>query len=229
MTKSPTSMASESPSSSTGNGLVARDLEHRQIRARIAQHDLRRKFAMVGQGDLDVGHPLDDVVVGDDEAAGIDDHPRSQRVRDARIAALAAEELAKDRIVEQRIAGRLLDARGVDVDHRRPRLPDHRRERQMNLAGALRHGLVALGERRTKQQSENGDDRKTKQSAPREARPPLARRETGLVGRPQPADEALSCAGPESLPFASTSRSTNSITAIGALSPARKPAFITLR
>ncbi|SDP37552.1 hypothetical protein SAMN05444050_6638 [Afipia sp. GAS231] len=33
------------------------------------------------------------------------------------------------------------------------------------------------------------------------------------------ASEAFSCTGPESRPLASTSRSTNSITAIGALSP----------
>src|SRR4051795_8969478 len=32
--------------------------------------------------------------------------------------------------------------------------------------------------------------------------------------------------GPESLPLASTSRSTNSITAMAALSPKRKPAFM---
>ena len=41
------------------------------------------------------------------------------------------------------------------------------------------------------------------------------------------ASSALAWTGPESLPFAVRSRSTNSITAMGALSPKRKPAFRT--
>ena len=53
-----------------------------------------------------------------------------------------AEELAEDRVVEQRVARRLVDPRGVDVDDRRADLLDHRRERQMQLGGVLRNGLV---------------------------------------------------------------------------------------
>ena len=44
------------------------ELQDGEVGARIAQHDLRLEFAPVGEGDLHLGHVLDDVVVGDDEA-----------------------------------------------------------------------------------------------------------------------------------------------------------------
>ncbi len=50
-----------------------------------------------------------------------------------------------------------------------------------------------------------------------------------VSGQPAASSDWTVCTGPESSPFAFTSRSTNSITAIGALSPCRKPAFNTRR
>ena len=49
----------------------------------------------------------------------------------------------------------------------------------------------------------------------------------GCDRRAYAAASLLACTGPESLPLASTSRSTNSITATGAESPWRKPALST--
>ena len=122
--------------------LVALDLEHRQIRAGIAQHDLGFEFPPIRERDLHFRHALDDVMVGDDEAARIDDHARAERLGGARVLALRAEELAKDRIVEQRIARHRLDARGVDVDDGRPRLLDDGREREPHFARVGRDGLL---------------------------------------------------------------------------------------
>jgi hypothetical protein len=48
---------------------------------------------------------------------------------------------------------------------------------------------------------------------------PKRRFEREFTSRRQAASASFSCTGPESRPLASTSRSTNSITAIGALSP----------
>ncbi len=49
-------------------------LEHGEVRARVAQHDLGLEFPPVGERHLHLGHVLDDVVVGDDEARPVDDH-----------------------------------------------------------------------------------------------------------------------------------------------------------
>ena len=88
-------------------------------------------------------------MIGDDEPARVDDDARAERLRDARLLALLAEELAEDRIVEQRVARPRLDSRGVDVDHRRRDLLDHWREREPQLGWALRDDLVRrLGRRR---------------------------------------------------------------------------------
>ena len=99
--------------------LAALELQHREIGARIAQHDLRLELALVGERDLHLGHALDHVIVGDDEARRIDDDARAERLLHPLVlASLAAEETAEDRIVEQRIARHRLDAGGVDVDDR---------------------------------------------------------------------------------------------------------------
>ncbi len=123
---------------------VALDLEHRQIGAGIVEHDGRRIFALVGERDLHVGHAGDDVVVGDDEAAGIDDDAGAQRLGDALTLPVVglAEEMAEERIVEHRVARHGLDARGVDVDDRGPDLRHDRREGQMHLGGARRHDAI---------------------------------------------------------------------------------------
>ncbi len=88
------------------------EFQHRKIGARIAQHDVGRIFAPILQRDLHVGHVLDDVIVGDDETVVLDDHAGAERLRRALAPARlsVAEEAAEDRIVEQRIARRLLGA-----------------------------------------------------------------------------------------------------------------------
>ena len=48
--------------------LAALQLQHGEVRARVAQNDLRLELALVGEGHLHVRHPHDDVLVGDDEA-----------------------------------------------------------------------------------------------------------------------------------------------------------------
>ena len=150
MTKSPTSSASESPRSSAGNSPGALDLQHGQIGAGVAQHDLGLVFMLVGDRDLHVGHAFDDMVIGDHEAAGVDDHAGAERLRDAlllplRLAA-AAEEMAEERIVHQRVARHRVDARCVDVDDRGPHFGDDGRERQMHLRGVGGNGAL-VGER----------------------------------------------------------------------------------
>ena len=113
-TRSPTWSASESPKSTGGEALAAvLDAQHREIGARVLEHELGVELALVGERDLDLVGVLDDVVVGDDEAGGVDDDAGAERALDllARAAGAAAEEAAEDRIVEQRIA--VLDDRAA--------------------------------------------------------------------------------------------------------------------
>ena len=175
MTKSPTSSASESPSSSTGKFPPPLSLQHREIGARIAQHDLRLELALVGERDLHVGHALDHVMVGDDEARRIDDDAGAERLLHPLVlASLAAEEAAEDRIVEQRIARHRLDAGGVDVDDRGRDLLHHRREREPHLRRALRRGpLERVGEGGSAEKGEDDGERQANQTGP-----------PGLVMRP---------------------------------------------
>ena len=78
-TRSPTCSASESPSSSTCRSVAFFKPEHREIGARIAQHDLGLEFAPVRKRHLHLVHVLDDVVVGDDEARRIHDDAGAKR------------------------------------------------------------------------------------------------------------------------------------------------------
>ena len=90
------------------------------------------------------------------------------------LASLAAEETAEDRIVEQRIARHGLDARGVDVDHRRRRLLHHRREREPHLRRALRRGAPdRVSEGGSAEKGEDDGERQANQAGP-----------PGLVMRP---------------------------------------------
>ena len=71
--------------------------------------------------------PSDHVHVGDDEAGRIDDHAGAERALHLAAAVAGdAEEVAEDRIVEQRIAV-LHHLGGIDVDHRRGHPLHHRR------------------------------------------------------------------------------------------------------
>ena len=104
------------------------DAQHREIGARVLEDEVRIELALVGERDLDLVGVLDDVIVGDDEAGGVDDDAGAERALDllARTARAAAEETAEDRIIEQRDP--VLDhPRRVDVHHgRRDPLYDRR-------------------------------------------------------------------------------------------------------
>ena len=147
---------------------AALEPEHREIRSRIAQHNLRLELALVGKRDFHLGHALDHVVVGDDETRGVDDHAGAQRLLHPLVlASLAAEETAEDRIVEQRIARHGLDAGGVDVHHRRRRLLYHRREREPHLRRALRRGpLDCIGEGGSAEKGGDDGERQANQTGP---------------------------------------------------------------
>ena len=141
-------------------GAGALEAQHGQIGARVAQHDLRLELALVAERDLHVGHALDDVVVGHDEARGIDDDARAERLlHAARWLPATAEELAEDRIVEERVLRPLLDARGIDVDDGGRRPLHHRGIGIRDLGAGLGHGaaLRAGGERKAREESE-GDE-----------------------------------------------------------------------
>jgi hypothetical protein len=131
-----------------GEILGALQLEHGKVRARVAQQDRRLEFTLVGERDLNLGHALDDVVVGDHQPAGIDDHARTERTLHllARQAEAAiAEEAAEERIVHERVLRPPLDAGAIDVDDRVGRLLHDRREGQGDLLARLGH-LPDLGQ-----------------------------------------------------------------------------------
>ena len=72
-----------------------------------------RQLALVGEGDLDLARALDDVVVGDDEPARIDDDARAERALHAlarHAEAAIAKEAAEERIVHEGILRPTLDA-----------------------------------------------------------------------------------------------------------------------
>jgi len=91
-----------------------------------------------------------------------------------------------------------------------------------------RHGAVGAGAKADPRTGMTGapDDATTKNKTPPKSTgfvSSLSGAKAPLFFSPsrqaQAASAAFSCTGPESWPLASTSRSTNSITAIGALSP----------
>ena len=102
------------------------EAEHGKIGLLVLEHDLGRELAPVRQGDGDLGlaAALDDVVVGDDEAALIDHDARAERVLDAlaRNAEALAEQLPEERIVDERRHDLLDPVLHIDIDHGRERL-----------------------------------------------------------------------------------------------------------
>ena len=128
-------------------------LQHREVGARIAEHDRRLELALVGERDLHLGHALDDVVVRDDEPARVDDDAGAERalaaaleaVRRSRAAGTAgaavAEEAAHE-LFHRRVLLAALDAGAIDVDDRGRGLLHHRRVGELDLRPALRHGAV---------------------------------------------------------------------------------------
>ena len=128
-------------------------LQHREVGARIAEHDCRLELALVGERDLDLGHALDDVVVRHDEPARVDDDAGAERalaaaleaVRRSRAAGAAGAAVAEEAAHELFHRGVLLaalDAGAIDVDDRGRGLLHHRRVGELDLRPALRHGAV---------------------------------------------------------------------------------------
>ena len=162
--------------------------QHREIAALVAQQHLGVEFALVGERDANLIGALDDVVIGDDDAARINDHAGAERALDAlaggpHAGQLPAEEAPKERIVEEGVARALHLALRVDVHHRGRRALHHRSEGERDFRARLRcGGLRRLGEGR------NGEkrDRKREQGGAsgadhaRDIEPPMRRRKGGL-------------------------------------------------
>ncbi len=107
--------------------------QHRKIAALIAQQHLGFEFALVGERHANLVGALDDVMIGDDDAARIDDHARAERALDAlagrpHARQLPAEKAAEKRVVEEGIARALHLALRVDVHHGGCRALHHRGE-----------------------------------------------------------------------------------------------------
>ena len=94
--------------------------------------------------------PLDDVVVGDDEAALIDQHARAERVLDAlaRDAEPLAEQLAEERVVAERRHDLLDPVLHIDIDHRGSGSLHHRSEGLLDRDLAFGDGALLRVRRR---------------------------------------------------------------------------------
>ena len=84
-TQSPTCAVSELPSLTVGSGRVGVDLDDRQIGGLVdADHARRTAQVLVvrvgGELDVDLVGLLDNVIVGDDVALGIDDEAGAERL-----------------------------------------------------------------------------------------------------------------------------------------------------
>jgi hypothetical protein len=107
--------------------VVGLETDHRQVRLGIGAKDLTPVLALVGQLHRDLVSALDDVEVGEDEAAPVEDHARAQagtaELRAAR--SLWAEELLEEFLEERIVSARLRTRRatraglldGAQVDH----------------------------------------------------------------------------------------------------------------
>ena len=137
-TRSPTSRSSESLKFQGRQRLAfAVDAQHGQVGALVREHDLGLELAPVGQHHGDLVGALDDVMVGHDQAVRVDDHAGAERVLDALARAgrkpkSSPKKRLKNGSSNSGDARALADhlALGVDVDHRRRRPLDHRREGQ---------------------------------------------------------------------------------------------------
>ena len=124
------------------------EAKHRKIGLFVLEDRLRRKLPPVGKRDGDFGlpAPLDDMVVGDDDTVGADEHAGAERILDAlaRDAETLAEQPAEERIVEE-WGDHLLDPMAhIDVDHRGRRSLHHWSKRLLQRDRALRHRALSL-------------------------------------------------------------------------------------
>ncbi len=110
-------------------------------------------------GDLGIAAALNDMVVGDHDALGADQHAGAERVLDAlaRNAEPLAEQPSEDGVVEEGRDHLLDPVPHIDIDHRRRRPLHHRREGLLHRHGAFgRRALLRGGGRGKDQQSKNG-------------------------------------------------------------------------
>ena len=208
------------------------DLEHGEIGVAVGEQDLGLEFAPVGKRHDNVLAALHDMIVGEDDAVGAHDDAGAQRL----LHPLAhfrrgAEETLKERVGEKRVHRRLDDRTRIDIDDGGRNALDDGREGELHLPGRRAQKLCRARGRELHGGHQRCDDKESTlhltvlPECKRAAHwPPLSntkfRRESYALL------SASSPDGPESSPFASTSRSTNSIKAISALSPKRKPAFM---
>ena len=132
---------------------VVLDAQHREIGARVLEHDIDRELALVGERDLHLVGAVDDVIVGDDQAGRIDDDAGAERLLGllARPAELRPEEAAEERVFHQRIAVRH-GLGGRDGDDRRHHALDDRRVGHAQRFGRGRHHAVLRGRALRQQQ-----------------------------------------------------------------------------
>ena len=130
------------------------EAEHGEVGVLVLEHDLGRELAPVRQsdGDLGLAASLDDVIVGDDEAALIDQHAGAERVLDAlaRDAEPLAEQLPEERVIAERRHHLLDPVLHIDIDHGGRGSLHHRGEGLLDRDLALGHGaLLGVGRDRS--------------------------------------------------------------------------------
>ncbi len=114
--------------------VLRRDADQRDVGVAVRAEELGLDRAPVRQCHLYVIGVVDDMVVGQHQALlGVDDHARAQRFVDAFLWDIR-EQAAEERVVEEGVAHahHLL---GVDTDHRRHCLFQHRCQRRHRLTG----------------------------------------------------------------------------------------------
>src|SRR5512134_2861163 len=212
------------------------ELEHRHVGPFVGAENTRLEFAAISE---DHGHFVgarDHMTVGHDDAVRRNDDPRAERVLDPlfRYAERRSlpEKAAKERIVEERRDACLHHPAAVDVDHRRRSRAHHRRERKLDFLAGL--GNSALTRRRWMRTRDERRDQKRDGgsealwvthvlSVAIRLRAFLPWLSSSSRGADYSAEAAASCCAASralsSAPLASASRSTNSITPSGALSP----------
>ncbi len=95
------------------------DLEQREIEAGIGKQDLGLELAAITQRHQYLIGAFDDMIVGDDQAIGANDHAGTQRLLHTRLHRRTAEKPLHEFLVH--IARLAIDFGRVDIDHRRRR------------------------------------------------------------------------------------------------------------
>ena len=124
------------------------DLKHRKIGAFVGQHHVGIKLAAVAQGDPNFIRALDDMIVGHHQPGLAYHHPGPEGILLLLLALAVSAQAFPEKFLEEGIAQQpgeiaLLDgAAGVDIDHRRRDLSNHRGIGQQHLLLALGNALL---------------------------------------------------------------------------------------